>query len=229
MSTTITCNKFKPPKKTKKQSTSTILDKNYMEKYEKNETKLDIWRHEGISSKSLDRFQVAYDSFSNRLVYPIRNIDGEIVNIGGRTLDPCWKEKKLRKYTYFYPWGTMETIYGLAENKDNIISKKEIIIFEGCKSVLIADTWGIKNCAAILTSHLNPNQMKILMQLGCKVVFALDKDVSIVKDHNISKLKNYIEVEYIFDKNNLLDAKDSPVDKGYETFKTLYTQKIRYR
>ena len=177
----------------------------------------------------MERFQVYYDGFSDRLVYPIRNIDGAIVNIGGRTLDPKWKEKKLRKYTYFHPWGTMETIYGLFENLEYILEKKEVILFEGCKSVLIADTWEIKNCAAILTSHLNPAQMKILAKLGCRVVFALDKDVRIRDDHNIKILKNYIDVDYLWDKADLLDDKDAPVDKGLEVFKQLYAERLRYK
>ena len=61
------------------------------------------------------------DIFSDRIVYPIRNPDGTIVNIGGRTLDPDWKEKKLRKYCYFHSWGTMQTIYGYAENLKDIL------------------------------------------------------------------------------------------------------------
>lgn len=229
MSATITCKKFAKPQTTRKESKVTILPDNYMEKYEKNYDKLAVWEKEGISRASLDRFQVYYDSFSDRLVYPIRNLDGKIVNIGGRTLDPLWKEKKQRKYCYFHSWGTMDTIYGLAENMENILKAREIILFEGCKSVLVADTWGIKNTGAILTSHLNPNQMKILARLGCKVIFALDKDVRIRDDHNIEKLKKYVNVEYFWDREDLLDDKDSPVDKGLEVFKTLYTQKLKYK
>ena len=54
-----------------------------------------------VAGGTLDEYEVYYDSFSDRRVYPIRNLGGEIVNIGGRTLDPLWKEKGLRKYTYF--------------------------------------------------------------------------------------------------------------------------------
>lgn len=229
MSATMTCKKFATPKRRQKQSAVTILSDDYMERYEKKPDKLAIWKQEGISEASLERFQVYYDSFSDRLVYPIRNMDGKIVNIGGRTLDPAWKEKKLRKYTYFYPWGTMETIYGLFENLKYILEKKEVILFEGCKSVLISDSLGIKNCAAILTSHLNPAQMKILARLGCRVVFALDKDVRIRDDHNIKILKNYIDVDYLWDKADLLDDKDAPVDKGLEVFKQLYADRLRYK
>lgn len=229
MATTTVCRKYAPRKSSFKPSTAIILPDNYMEKYEKREDKLVVWENEGISRASLDKFQVYYDDFSERLVYPIRNIDGKIVNIGGRTLDPEWKEKKMRKYTYFYSWGTIDTIYGVAENIEDIKKSQEIIIFEGCKSVLLADTWGIHNCGAILTSHLNPNQMKILAKLGCRVVFALDKDVRIRDDHNIAKLKQYVNVEYIWDYKDLLDEKDAPVDKGKEVFKKLYKSRLKYK
>lgn len=228
MAATLTCKRFLPPKSNKKQSSGVVLPDNYMEKYEKVDEKLDIWRQEGISDKSLDKFQVYYDGFSDRLVYPIKNLDGKIVNIGGRTLDPQWKEKKQRKYCYFYPWGTLDTIYGLFENLEEIRKSKEIVLFEGCKSVLLADTWGIHNCGAILTSHLNPNQTKILIKLGCRVVFALDKDVRVRNDHNINILKQYVNVEYLWDRADLLDEKDAPVDKGLEVFKTLYGQRLRF-
>ena len=229
MAATVTCKRFSKPKSTQKQSASTTLPDDYMERYEKNEEKLSVWQKEGISKGSLDRFQVYYDSFSDRLVYPIRNMDGKIVNIGGRTLDPLWKEKKIRKYCYFYSWGTINTIYGLAENMDFIKEKREVILFEGCKSVLLADTWGIKNTGAILTSHLSELQMKLLARLGCRVVFSLDKDVRVRDDHNIAKLKRYVNVEYLWDNLDLLDEKDSPVDKGLNVFEKLYKQRLKYK
>lgn len=229
MAATLICKRFKSQKTQKKTSVGTIYPDNCMEKYEKREDKLAVWENEGISKESLDKYQVYYDSFSDRLVYPIRNISGKIVNIGGRTLDPEWKEKKLRKYTYFSGWGEMDVIYGLFENMDAILSAHEVILFEGCKSVLLANTWGIHNTGALLTSHLNPQQLKILVRLGVRVVFALDKDVRVRDDHNIGKLKQYTNTFYLWDREDLLDEKDAPVDKGQEVFKRLYEQRIRYR
>lgn len=229
LAATIACKKFKPRKTVKKKSKGTVYPENYMERFEKRADKLAAWTAEGISEQSLQRFEVCYDNFSDRLVYPIRNIEGEIVNIGGRTLVPEWKEKKLRKYTYFSSWGEMDVIYGLYENMQYVLEQKEIIIFEGCKSVLLADSWGIRNTGALLTSHLNPNQMKILARLGVRVVFALDKNVRVRDDHNISKLKRYTTVEYFWDRSDWLEEKDAPVDKGLEVFKKLYEQRFRYK
>lgn len=222
------CRKFKPQKRNKKGAKGSVYPDDCMEKYEKREDKLSEWEKEGISKESLTKYQVFYDGFSNRLVYPIRNLSGQIVNIGGRTLDKQWKEKGLRKYTYFSGWGEMNIIYGLFENMEAVLEAGEIILFEGCKSVLIADTWGFHNTGALLTSHLNPQQLKILAKLGVRVVFALDKDVRIADDHNIAKLKQYTNVFYIWDYRDFLDNKDSPVDKGKEVFKELYEHRLRF-
>lgn len=228
MAATLDCKRYMKPKSTTKQSSNSTVPSDYMTRYEKRDDKLAVWEREGISREVLDRFEVYYDGFSDRLVYPIRNLDGYIVNVGGRALDPKWKEKQMRKYTYLFSWGgAMAVIYGLYENMEAILKSKEVIIFEGCKSVLIASTWGIQNCAALLTSHLNPNQMKILARLGCRVVFALDKEVDIRRDKQIDKLRRYVNCEYLFDSSNLLEEKDSPVDKGEEVFKKLYGARIR--
>lgn len=229
MAATRDCKKFMRKTATTKPSKGVVLADNYMERYSANPDKLAVWEAEGISKESLEKFQVKYDDFSDRLVYPIRNLEGKIVNIGGRTLDPKWKEKELRKYCYFYPWGTLDTIYGLAENMKEILEKKEIILFEGCKSVLVANSWGIHNAGAILTSHLNGNQMKILARLGCRVVFALDKEIDITQDKNIQRLKRYVNVEMIYDRENLLDDKDAPVDKGIEVFQKVYENRRKFR
>lgn len=208
---------------------SQILLKNYMDRYEKNEGKLSAWRDEGISLESMERFQVRYDPFSNRIVYPIRNMSGDIINVCGRTLDPLFKEKGLRKYTYFKSFGLLDTIYGLAENMEFIRKEEEVILFEGAKSVMLADGWGIKNTGALLTSHLSDRQMKILIRLGVRVVFALDAEINIRKDINIRKLLPYVPVEWVSNRNNLLDNKDAPVDKGEDVFRKLYRERRRLR
>lgn len=230
LAATLDCKRYMHQKAEAKLQNKTILPDDYMERYEKRVDKLSVWEQEGISREALERFQVRYDGFSDRLVYPIRNLEGGIVNIGGRALDPQWKEKGMRKYTYFFSWnGGMSIIYGLFENMESILQKKEVILFEGCKSVLLANTWGITNTAAILTSHVNPQQMKILAKLGCRVVFALDKEVNVREDRNVNVLKNYVNCEYLWDRGDLLSAKDAPVDKGKEVFLELYKQRLKFR
>ena len=227
MEATKVAKKFIERKGKAKEEKNVFLPDDFMCRYEKDYDKLSVWEAEGISRASMDKFQVYYDRVSSRIVYPIKDVAGNIINVSGRTLDPEWKEKRLRKYTYFFPLGTLNTIYGLAENRESVTEKKEIILFEGAKSVMLADTWGIHNTGAILTSHLNQKQLKILASLGVRVVFALDKDVDITKDNNISHLKWFVPVERFIDRSGLLSDKMAPVDAGKDTWDLLYSMKER--
>lgn len=220
--------KFKNHQKKEKENKSTILPADYMNRYERNPNKLSVWRDEGITPESMERFSVRYDPFSDRIVYPIKNSDGKIVNIGGRTLDPEWKEKNLRKYTYFFGWNGGVPIYGLPDNINDIKHANQIILFEGAKSVLLADTYGVKNTGALLTSHLSKDQLKMLIKIGVnEVVFALDKDVDIRTIDRIRALMAYTNISYIYDKNDLLEEKDAPVDRGKDVFLKLLAERRR--
>ena len=219
--------KYNQRDKPLRNTTYEILPDDYMKRYEFNEEKLSAWLREGISKEALRRFQVMYDPFSDRVVYPIKNNDGKIINVCGRTLDPDFKLKKIRKYTYFKKFGALDVIYGLSENKQEILSKGEIILFEGAKSVMKAYGWGIKNTGALLTSHLNYSQFKVLIKLGVRIVFALDAEVDITQDANIKKLLPYAQVEWVKNRDFLLDEKDSPVDKGEEVWRNLYERRCR--
>lgn len=203
------------------------LEDDYMNRFEYDDGKLFCWELEGITRESMKKFGVMYDRFDNRIVFPIRNLDGDIISVCGRTLDPDYKAKKLRKYTYYSSLGTLDLIYGLFENMDSILEKKEVILFEGAKSVMLADGFGWNNTGAILTSHLNENQMKILIKLGCRVVFALDEDVDVLQDENIMKLCRYVRVDFLKDTDGLLSEKMAPVDAGQEVFESLYKKRFR--
>lgn len=222
---------YKNHVKPKAVSTSKILPANYMDRYEFRKDKLQIWADEGISWDIMRQFSIRYDAFDNRIVYPIKDYDGNIISVCGRTCDPDFKSKRIRKYTYFQEMGTVDTLYGYSDNKDAIMQAKEIILFEGAKSCLKMAGWGYKNTAAILTSHLSPNQFQFLLKLsswhGIRIVFALDSEIDITKDRNIMKLSKYARVEWVKNIGNLLPEKDSPTDQGLEVFKKLYKKRRR--
>lgn len=225
------CKKFRQRPNGMKQSSAKTLPGNCMDKFIRDEH-LDLWMAEGISAETLDKFQVRYDPMVNRLVYPIRDIDGGIVNIGGRTLDPDFKEKGIKKYCYYQSWGTISTIYGLYENREGILKAGNITLFEGAKSVMITDTWGIRDCGSILTSHLGINQMMTLLkfcsQNNISITFALDKEIDIRKDKHIMQLKRYLNIYYLWDKYNLLpDSKMAPVDMGEAVYRKLFEERLK--
>ena len=226
LSATGVAKRFRVREPKKSRLTAGVLPENYMDRYPFDMSRLKLWADEGISYDVMKRFGVRYDPVDNRIVYPIRNTAGEIFCVSGRTCDPDWKEKKLRKYTYTSGIGAMPAIYALSDNAQSIYAHKEIILFEGCKSVLKMATWGITNTGALLTSHLSDPQFSLLVKLagfsGVRPVFALDSDVDISEDRYIRQLKHYTVVEWVRNKDNLLAPKDSPVDRGFDVWIRLY-------
>lgn len=220
---------FAPRKRTEKKPEYIILSPDYMLRYEFDLEKLQPWIDEGISIAAMDKFGVMYDRANERIVFPLRNGDGNIVGVSGRTVDPLWKQKGLRKYTYVHKMGLIDFIYGLYENLNSILEKREIIVFEGAKSVMKACSWGVPNTGAVLTSHLNEQQMNLLLRLGCAVTFALDKGIDIAQDKNIKRLRQFVPVYYIKDTDGLLEDKEAPVDRGVEVFKKLYEGRRRFK
>ena len=222
--------RYRPRQPAKRAVTLSSLPEDYMDAmYETAPEKLSIWLAEGIGAESMERFQVRYDSISNRLVFPVRGMDGSIINVCGRTLNEDYKSKRIPKYIYMRSIGAMPTIFGFAVNEEFIRRENQLILFEGSKSVMLADTWGIRNTGAILTSHLSEWQMRELIRLQIPVVFALDKDIDVRADKRICRLSKYVTVEAIVDTSDLLQSKMAPVDAGAATFQKLYDESIQIR
>ena len=223
--------RYRADKRAPPQCTAKILPDNYMERYEFRKDKLKSWADEGIPYDIMWKYQIRYDAFDDRIVYPIRNLNGEIFCVSGRTCDPDYKAKGLRKYTYTTPIGSLPTLYGFWENREAILGEKEAIVFEGCKSVLKGVNFGFPNGIALLTSHLSPFQLETMIKLasfhGIRFVFALDSDVDITRDKNIMRLKSYARIEWIRNVGDMLAAKEAPVDRGKEVFEQLYKMRIK--
>ena len=227
LSTTAVIKKVAASKRPAKISTAKILPNDYMERYDWDIKKLQVWIDEGIPSEILYEHGVRYDPFASRIVYPIHDLKGRIINVSGRTIDPRWKEKKLRKYTYYFDFSAWGDLYDLFRHQDAILQEKSVVIFEGAKSCMKAEHYGTMNTVALLTSHLNEAQLKILIQMQCHCIFALDSDVDLRKDKNVQKLMKFCRVSWVKNRDNLLDEKESPVDRGPEVWANLYERMVR--
>lgn len=211
------------------QKPGNILPYDYIDKFEFNIEKFRPWINEGINVDTLRRFQVRYDIMDDRIVFPVKTMDGKVMSIAGRTCNPRFKELKIPKYHYYPGIGTVNTLYGFSDLKDYIYDRNEVIVFEGAKSVMKAFQWGFENSVAIFTSHLNEYQLKHAIKYfnpnKTTILFALDKGINVKSDTNIVKLAHYCTVQYIEDTENMLQDKDSPVDQGKEVFERLYNNR----
>ena len=195
------------------------------------------WIKEGISPKTQMLFEVGYDLQSERIVFPLRNKHGQLVGVKGRYVGT---EDSEQKYLYLHPCNGGLELFNFHRAMPYVEKRKEIIVVEGEKSCMFLTQWGYKNCVAIGGSDLSLYQVEMLKDLGMdvSVVFAWDK--GIIKDNDESKSKRRREKEFIlgqlekfnlldlrkifvvYDNDNLLEDKDSPVDKGKDVWENLY-------
>ena len=54
-----------------------VLPPDYMNRYQKDNPALDLWRIEGIDDATMKKFDVRFDPFSNRIVFPLRDNAGK--------------------------------------------------------------------------------------------------------------------------------------------------------
>lgn len=211
------------------------LPDSVMDRYTKKPIK--EWISEGIKPEVMEKYDVRYDTLGNRIVFPIRDISGNIISIKGRTLFDDFEERKIAKYQYYTKIDTNDFLFGLNYKQDIIQEKKEVIIAEGAKSVMFAEGYGIDNCVSLETNRINDYQINLILQLKCDVVMALDKGMKITtrkKDAddkytyiNIKLLPMMTNVYVIEDKNNILPLKASPFDCGKEIWDQLYSERIK--
>lgn len=206
-----------------------ILPESELKKYKKEPVW--EWLNEDISQETMDLFGVMVDTWQNRIIYPVYDIHGNLINIKARTRYPNYKKLKIPKYINYYPVGVMDYFQGLNITLKYVKEKGEIIIFESVKSVMKAFGWGYKNCASAEKHTLTKEQLDLLVKLKVNVVFAYDSDISYRQSdvkQNIDKLKRVTNVYVIEDKNKLLGgvaAKNAPVDCGEDIWSQLYEAK----
>lgn len=204
----------------------------------------DGWLAEGITVDTMKKFGIKFSVIDNQIIIPHRNVDGALVGIRARNLnDKVVAEGK--KYipiyyngvSYRYPTGL--NLYGLDVNKDNINKTHQIVLFEAEKSVLKMDSFfNGGNGVALNGTMLSDEQVKLIDALDVnEVIIAVDKEYDDVdteeseeyakKIYSIfKKLKGRYNVSIIWDMENLLDRKDSPVDQGKSTFLKLIKNRI---
>lgn len=209
--------------------------------------RLKEWENEGISQEVTAAANICYDPHANGIIIPHYNIDDQLIGIRIRTL--VKEQEQFGKYKpailngkmYNHPLGF--NLYNINNSKQHIQEFEKAIIFESEKSCLkYATFFGMSKdiSVAVCGNTLNNYQVSLLQSLGCKeIIIGLDKQYLFIGDDEWrrwtqkfyqidNKFSKYIQISFLYDiDNNLLDYKDSPVDKGKDIFIKLYNNRIR--
>lgn len=207
------------------------------------------WLKENISVEAMKRFNIRYSIWRNKIIIPHYNILGELVGIRGRALDleeiangqkymPVYIEGK------FFSHPLSLNLYGIYENQIGIKTYKRAVVFEGEKSVIKHYDWYRDDSIAVAVcgNTINKIQLNLLLrnfQIK-ELIIGFDKEYdrygTAESTNYINKLlkiyekyRNYVDISFLLDRENLLNKKDAPVDQGKEVFQEILNSRMKLK
>lgn len=170
-----------------------------------------------------------YDTFSNRIMIPITNTNGQIVGYTGRIYHGENEAKYINsKETSVYK--KSEILFNYYNAKPFIRESGNVIVVEGNMDAIKMYSSGVKNVIALMGTALSKFQMDMLKKLRVPVILMLDNDLAGLNAtiKNGEALKKFgVETQVI----RLKDFKDPDeyIEKnGIEEFKKVLKSPLKY-
>lgn len=159
------------------------------------------WIKEGISICSMEKYGIKYYSRAQATVIPCYDKEGNLIGVRCRH----WKPEEIENGKYrplqlldpkiIYKFPTNKVFYGINYNWAEIERTGHVILVEGEKSVLKADSWWHEksNVLALYGSNIGLKRVKELIKMGVNhVTLALDSDYHSIDDEEYKEFENKI-------------------------------------
>ena len=117
-----------------------------------------------------------YDRFKDRLMFPIRNIKGNVIAFGGRLLQDKEKQAKYLNSPATKTYNKKYELYGLHEVRQHNKRPESIYVVEGYMDVVGLFEHGIKNAVASSGTAFTQEQLRKILNYTNKVYIVFDGD-----------------------------------------------------
>ncbi len=127
------------------------------------------------------------DKFRNRLMWPIRDISGDVVGFGARKLasDDEDQGPKYLNTSETPIYKKSQVLYGLDVAKKEIAKKRQVVVVEGYTDVMACHLAGITTAVATCGTAFGPDHIRIIRRLLMdddafrgEVIFTFDGDAA---------------------------------------------------
>ncbi|WJF89363.1 DNA primase [Paraburkholderia bonniea] len=115
-----------------------------------------------------------YDRFRERIMFPIRNVKGQVIGFGGRVLDGGEPKYLNSPETPLFNKGS--ELYGLFEARLAIREQGYALVVEGYMDVVALAQLGFQNAVATLGTACTPVHVQKLLRQTDTVIFSFDGD-----------------------------------------------------
>jgi DNA primase len=121
-----------------------------------------------------DRSDMLYDRFRNRLMFPVKDIDGRIIAFGGRIMGKGEPKYLNSPESPVYTKGRQ--LFGLNQAKEAIRNSGYVILVEGYFDLIVLWDNGIKNVVATLGTALTKDHIALIKRYADRVAVIFDSD-----------------------------------------------------
>jgi DNA primase len=128
--------------------------------------------NEGGSNDEAERKR--YDRFRDRIMFPIRSVQGDVIGFGGRVLDRGEPKYLNSPETPVFSKG--RELYGLFEGRAALRQRGCALVVEGYMDVVALAQSGFGNAVATLGTACTPEHLQKLFRFTDSVVFSFDGD-----------------------------------------------------
>ena len=119
-----------------------------------------------------------YDTFRDRVLFPIRDEQGRPIAFGGRILPGSDNPAKYLNSPETPLFSKSRVLFGLDLAKKRIVESRVAVVFEGYADAAMAHQHGVTNSVAVLGTALTPDHAQTLRRLADKIVLLFDADAA---------------------------------------------------
>ena len=115
------------------------------------------------------------DRFASRVVFPITDLNGNVVAFSGRRIDDSKTSKYINSNENIL-FNKSECLYNFYEAKNYVLQTKKIYIVEGFMDTIALYKSNVKNVVATMGVNLSSKHIRAIEKLNAEVIFSLDSD-----------------------------------------------------
>lgn len=126
--------------------------------------------------KPRERGEGYYDTFRNRLVFPIRDENGRTIAFGGRVMPGSEDPAKYLNSPETPLFSKSRCVFGLDLARTRIVETRTAAIVEGYTDVAMAHQFGVANVVSVLGTALTEQHLTLLRRFADRIVLLFDGD-----------------------------------------------------
>ncbi len=119
-----------------------------------------------------------YDTFRNRLMFPIRDENARVIAFGGRVMPGSEDPAKYLNSPETPLFSKSRCIFGIDLARKRIVETRIVAVVEGYTDVVMAHQYGCTNVVSILGTAMTEQHLAILRRFADRIVLLFDADTA---------------------------------------------------